>query len=102
MMNYTIVYSNTTCFLNNLQYRGKVFEVCARHPNVRFLIGGDGAKRVELEEMREKYALHDRVIMLGMLPHNMVRDVLVQGHIFINTSLTEAFCMSIVEAASCG
>ncbi|MCP9263769.1 Phosphatidylinositol N-acetylglucosaminyltransferase subunit A [Dirofilaria immitis] len=31
-----------------------------------------------------------------------VRDVLVQGQIFLNTSLTEAFCMSIVEAASCG
>ncbi|KAI2598730.1 phosphatidylinositol glycan anchor biosynthesis class A, partial [Homo sapiens] len=25
-----------------------------------------------------------------------------QGHIFLNTSLTEAFCMAIVEAASCG
>ena len=40
--------------------------------------------------------------MLGMVPHDMVRDVLVEGQIFINTSLTEAFCMSIVEAASCG
>jgi glycosyltransferase involved in cell wall biosynthesis len=25
-----------------------------------------------------------------------------QGHIFINASLTEAFCMAIVEAASVG
>lgn len=31
-----------------------------------------------------------------------VRDVLTQGHIFLNTSLTEAYCMAIVEAASCG
>ncbi len=31
-----------------------------------------------------------------------MRDVLVQGHIFLNTSLTEAFCMAIVEGASCG
>jgi phosphatidylinositol glycan class A protein len=28
--------------------------------------------------------------------------VLVKGHIFLNTSLTEAFCIAIVEAASCG
>ena len=28
--------------------------------------------------------------------------ILVQGHIFLNTSLTEAFCIAIVEAASCG
>lgn len=31
-----------------------------------------------------------------------MRDVLTQGHIFLNTSLTEAYCMAIVEAASCG
>lgn len=31
-----------------------------------------------------------------------VRDVLRSGHIFLNTSLTEAYCMAIVEAASCG
>lgn len=28
--------------------------------------------------------------------------MLVRGHIFLNTSLTEAFCIAIVEAASCG
>jgi len=27
---------------------------------------------------------------------------MVQGHIFVNTSLTESFCITIVEAASCG
>uniref|UniRef100_A0A7N4PGZ2 Phosphatidylinositol glycan anchor biosynthesis class A n=1 Tax=Sarcophilus harrisii TaxID=9305 RepID=A0A7N4PGZ2_SARHA len=43
-----------------------------------------------------------RVRLLGALEHQDVRDVLVQGHIFLNTSLTEAFCMAIVEAASCG
>ncbi|GAB4820808.1 hypothetical protein N2152v2_007854 [Parachlorella kessleri] len=31
-----------------------------------------------------------------------VRELLVQGHIFINASLTEAFCMAIVEAAAAG
>lgn len=43
-----------------------------------------------------------RVRLLGGLEHQDVRNVLVQGHIFLNTSLTEAFCMAIVEAASCG
>ena len=31
-----------------------------------------------------------------------MRNVLVRGHIFLNTSITEAFCIAIVEAASCG
>lgn len=52
--------------------------------------------------MREKYQLQDRVILLGEVSHSEVRNVLVKGDIFLNTSLTEAFCMAIVEAASCG
>ncbi|OIW03915.1 hypothetical protein TanjilG_30191 [Lupinus angustifolius] len=77
-------------------------EVCRLNPNVRFIIGGDGPKRVRLEEMREKHSLQDRVEMLGAVPHAQVRPVLVSGHIFLNSSLTEAFCIAILEAASCG
>ena len=32
----------------------------------------------------------------------VIVQVLVQGDILINTSLTEAFCIAIVEAACCG
>ncbi|XP_074370512.1 phosphatidylinositol N-acetylglucosaminyltransferase subunit A isoform X3 [Apium graveolens] len=76
--------------------------VCRMFPNVRFIIGGDGPKRVRLEEMREKHSLQDRVDMLGAVPHAKVQSVLISGHIFLNSSLTEAFCIAILEAASCG
>ncbi|XP_052839579.1 uncharacterized protein LOC128254480 [Drosophila gunungcola] len=71
-------------------------------PNVNFIIVGDGPKRDLLEEIREKTNMQDRVEMVGAVEHARVRDVLVRGHIFVNTSLTEAYCMAIVEAASCG
>ncbi|KAH9324469.1 hypothetical protein KI387_004647, partial [Taxus chinensis] len=77
-------------------------EVCRLYPNVRFIVGGDGPKRVRLEEMREKNSLQERVEMLGAVPHAQVQSVLVRGHIFLNSSLTEAFCIAILEAASCG
>lgn len=77
-------------------------KICDQHPNVRFLIAGDGPKRIEIEQMREKNQLHDRVELLGAIKHSEVRNVLVKGQIFLNTSLTEAFCIGIVEAASCG
>ncbi|KAK1586605.1 hypothetical protein Q3G72_004180 [Acer saccharum] len=70
--------------------------------SVRFIVGGDGPKHVRLEEMREKHSLQDRVKMLGAVPHAQVRSVLISGHIFLNSSLTEAFCIAILEAASCG
>ncbi|XP_063988253.1 phosphatidylinositol N-acetylglucosaminyltransferase subunit A [Diachasmimorpha longicaudata] len=77
-------------------------EICARHENVQFLIGGDGPKRWLIEEIRERNLLQHRVTLLGSLEHSQVRHVLNKGHIFLNTSLTEAYCMAIVEAASCG
>uniref|UniRef100_A0A4W2ILS0 Phosphatidylinositol N-acetylglucosaminyltransferase subunit A n=1 Tax=Bos indicus x Bos taurus TaxID=30522 RepID=A0A4W2ILS0_BOBOX len=81
---------------------GIIPELCQKYPDLKFIIGGEGPKRIILEEVRERYQLHDRVRLLGALEHKDVRNVLVQGHIFLNTSLTEAFCMAIVEAASCG
>lgn len=77
-------------------------KVCESFPNVHFIIGGDGPKRLYLEEMREKYQLHDRVELLGRVEHRKVRDLLVRGHIFLNCSLTESFCIAILEAVSCG
>ena len=71
-------------------------------PNVRFLIGGDGPKRVLLEEMRERHRLQHRVEMLGAVPHRQVRDVLCCGQVFLNCSLTESFCIAVLEAACCG
>jgi phosphatidylinositol glycan class A protein len=77
-------------------------ELCKKYPNVRFLIGGDGPKKVLLDNMIQASNLHDQVKLFGALPHSKVRDVMAQGHIYINTSLTEAFCIAIVEAASTG
>ena len=62
----------------------------------------DGTKRIRLEEMREEYSLQERVEMLGTVPHAQMQSVLVHGHIFLNSSLTEAFYIAILEAASCG
>lgn len=77
-------------------------KLCAAYPELNFVIAGDGPKRVDLEQMREKHLLMDRVELVGSVASHEVRDVLVRGDIFLNTSLTEAFCMAIVEAASCG
>ncbi|CAH8518057.1 unnamed protein product [Heterobilharzia americana] len=76
--------------------------LCSLFPELRFLIGGDGPKRLELEEIRERYQLHSRVKLLGSLQPHEVHSVLIQGDIFLNTSLTEAFCIAVIEAVSCG
>ncbi|EDQ88012.1 uncharacterized protein MONBRDRAFT_33045 [Monosiga brevicollis MX1] len=77
-------------------------KVLAARLDVTVLIGGDGPLRVQLEEMRERHQLEDRVRLLGSVPHQEVAALLRRGHLFLNCSQTEAFCMAVVEAVSCG
>ncbi|RZF40368.1 hypothetical protein LSTR_LSTR008798 [Laodelphax striatellus] len=79
-----------------------IVDICQKYRTIEFVIGGDGPKRTLLEETCERHGLTSRVEILGSLAHSQVRNVLTRGHIFLNTSLTEAYCMAIVEAASCG
>ena len=43
--------------------------------------GGDGPKRIEIEEIREKHQLHDRIEILGQVKHSDVRNVRFGQHI---------------------
>jgi phosphatidylinositol glycan class A protein len=74
---------------------------------------------VDLLQMRETHFLQDRITLLGPVAHRDVpsvcayyisilqsklttMQVLRQGSIFLNTSLTEAFGIAILEAACAG
>eukprot|EP00668_Euglena_longa_P012395 GGOE01014843.1.p1 GENE.GGOE01014843.1~~GGOE01014843.1.p1 ORF type:complete len:464 (+),score=155.05 GGOE01014843.1:137-1528(+) len=77
-------------------------EICQQYPHVDFIVAGDGPRKLQVEEMIERNSLYDRVELLGEVPHADVKHVLRRGQIFLNCSLTEAFCIAIIEAASCG
>ncbi|PPQ72390.1 hypothetical protein CVT26_006750 [Gymnopilus dilepis] len=99
----------TIVFLSRFAYRKGIDllvatapKICARFPNVQFVVGGDGPKLIELLQMREKYLLQDRIELLGPVRHKDVLSVLSRGSIFMNTSLTESFGIAILEAACAG
>lgn len=77
-------------------------QICKLHPEVNFILAGDGPKFLELQQTVETFRLQDRVTLLGAVPHENIRDVLCQGDIYLHTTLTEAFGTVLVEAASCG
>ncbi|KLO14008.1 transferase [Schizopora paradoxa] len=77
-------------------------KICAKFPNVKFIIGGDGPKLIDLLQMRERNLLQDRIELRGPMKHSEVNDLLNEGTIFLNTSLTESFGIAIVEAACAG
>ena len=80
--------------LSRLMYRkgidlllGAIPVLCERHSDIRFVIGGDGPKYVELEQMRERYMLQDRVELVGAVRQRDIRTHLNRGTLFRNTSL---------------
>jgi phosphatidylinositol glycan class A protein len=76
--------------------------ICKKYPNAYWIIGGDGSKMPVLKFLVKKCGLESQVEILGMVPHHLVQDVLNRGHIFINTSIAEAFCIAVLEAVACG
>ena len=76
--------------------------ICARFPHVRWLVAGDGPKRVPMEEMIEAHQLHEQVEMCGSVAAALVPQHLQRCQVFLSCSLTEAFNISMIEAASCG
>ena len=81
---------------------GMIPAACAAFPEVDFLVAGDGPMRPHLERMSREHGLTARVTLLGNVPHERVVDVLRRAHVFLNCSLTESFCIAILEAACCG
>ncbi len=52
---------------------GIIPELCLKYPDLHFLIGGEGPKRIVLEEVREKYQLHDRYYWWLILPESILQ-----------------------------
>ncbi|KAF2763593.1 UDP-Glycosyltransferase/glycogen phosphorylase [Teratosphaeria nubilosa] len=80
------------------------------HANLRFIIAGSGPKAIDLEQTLDSLPHNlvytpsgtPRVVLLGSIRHEEVRNVMIRGHMLLSTSLTEAFGTVLVEAASCG
>ena len=77
-------------------------KVLSQNKNVRFIIAGGGSQLEETKRIIENSEFSENVEILGEIKHRSIPDILRRGHIFLNCSLTDSFCVSIVEAASCG
>ena len=76
--------------------------ISKKYLNVHWIIGGDGDKFDNLKFLVKRLGLESRVELLGRIAPGEVCTVLNRGHIFVNTSITEAFCIAALEAVSAG
>jgi glycosyltransferase involved in cell wall biosynthesis len=72
--------------------------VLERHPDVRFVVAGDGELREELERLARP--LGDRFTFLG--PRDDVPDLLASFEVFAFPSRYEGLCLAVIEAQAAG
>lgn len=73
-----------------------------RNKNLEMQILGDGPKLDEIKQVIFENELQDQISFIQDIEYEEVGAILREGDIFLNTSLTETFCMAILEAAACG
>jgi glycosyltransferase involved in cell wall biosynthesis len=73
-------------------------QVLERHPDVRFVVAGDGELRDELASLASP--LGDRFAFLG--PRDDVPDVLASLDLFAFPSRFEGLCLAVIEAQAAG
>jgi glycosyltransferase involved in cell wall biosynthesis len=72
--------------------------VLARHPQVRFVIAGEGELREELERLAKPFG--DHVVILGN--RSDVPDLLASFDVFAYPSRFEGLCVAVIEAQAAG
>ena len=76
--------------------------LCARQPEVRFVIGGTGPLERELRERLERASLQGRIDLLGFIEHDKVPDFLSGLKLLVLPSYAEGLPMVVIEGMACG
>ena len=74
-----------------------VFE---KNPNTRFSIVGDGPEFENLKNLIKKLQLEETVDLLGL--RRDIPDLLSKWDIYVQPSMWEGLCITVVEAMACG
>lgn len=74
--------------------------VLERHPDVRFVIVGDGELRTELEQRASSVGIADRFLFTGA--RDDVPELLASLDVFALPSLFEGLCYAVIEAQAAG
>ncbi len=69
-----------------------------RHPDLRYVVIGDGPQREPLEHLAATLGLQDRVTFTGQLPHAEALEQARACSLFVMPSVDEAFGVAYVEA----
>jgi glycosyltransferase involved in cell wall biosynthesis len=71
-------------------------------PEAKLILVGDGEEREHLETLTDNLGIRECVEFAGRVPHERVQDYMNQAEVFVLSSLSEGFPVTILEAMACG
>ena len=99
---FKVIYMSRLTFRKGVNLFVDALPLICRNKNFEVLIVGNGPMKGDIEQTIDENDLHDQVKFLNEVKYQEVPNILRSGDIFLNTSLTETFCLANLEAASCG
>lgn len=97
----TLLFVGRLAYEKNLLYLLDCFKlILQKRPQTKLVIIGDGPQRKEIERKIKKLKLKDSVLLFGEIKY---QDLMTKGYynacdIFVTTSTTETFGLSVLEA----
>lgn len=73
-----------------------------RHPDLRYVVVGDGPERETLRELADTLGVGDRVELVGQKPHEEAVTLAHSADLFVMPSVDEAFGVAYIEAMAGG
>jgi glycosyltransferase involved in cell wall biosynthesis len=74
----------------------------ARHPQLRYVVIGDGPERDSLAHLAQRLGVADGVDFLGSLPHDRALEEMARCHVHALPSSDEPFGVAHIEAMGAG
>lgn len=79
-----------------------VAQLVPTHPDLRYVIVGDGPERTSLEALAAQLGISDHLDFTGQLPPDEARARAAQADLFVLPSTDEAFGVAYIEAMAAG
>ena len=77
-------------------------ELCARHPNLRFMFVGDGLLREPIEREIARLGLRDRFMLTGLVPPTQIPQLAAAMDILVHPSRREGLARAIAQGQLAG